>query len=58
MQRGWVFRYGRMLRNLSRSDRDRLTPLVEEAVRSSDLRWPTRAIARALASMATPLTSD
>ena len=53
VQRGWVYRYGRMIRNLSGSeDRDRLAPLGGEAVRSSDLRWPSRAIKRALASMA------
>ena len=60
MQRGWVYRYGRRmrLRNLSGSeDRDRLAPLGGEAVRSSDLRWPSRAIKRALAVMAS-LTSD
>ena len=59
VQRGWVYRYGRMLRNLSGSeDRDRLAPpLGGEAVRSSDLRWPSRAIKRALAVMAS-LTSD
>ena len=45
VQRGWVYRYGRMIRNLSGSeDRDRLAPLRGgEAVRSSDLRWPTTA---------------
>jgi len=58
VQRGWVYRYGRMLRNLSGSeDRDHLAPLGGEAVRSSDLRWPSRAIKRALAVMAS-LTSD
>ena len=59
VQRGRVYRYGRMLRNLSGSeDRDRLAPsLGGEAVRSSDLRCPSRAIKRALAIMAS-LTSD
>ena len=58
VQRGWVYRYGRMIRYLSGSeDRDRLAPLGGEAVRSSDLRWPSRAIKRALASMA-PHFSD
>jgi len=56
VQRGWVFRYGRMLRNLSSGSADhggRLAPSGGEAVRSSDFRRPTtRAIKRALASMA------
>ena len=44
VQRGWVYRYGRMIRNVSGSeDRDRLAPLGGEAVRSSDLRWPSTA---------------
>ena len=61
VQRGWVYRYGRMIRNLSGSeDRDPSgAPLGGEAVRSSDLRWPSRrAIKRALASMAPHFTSD
>ena len=59
VQRGWVYRYGRMLRNLSGSeDRDRLAPLGGEAVRSSDLRWPSRAIKRrALVAVMASLTS-